>query len=340
MMTETSTNNRSAPRLGAEGPTIPEIQRRLAQTPSLLPQTELLALVAEHDVPVLLTGETGTGKTHLARLLHDCSPRRNEPFVTVACGALPPQLVESEFFGHVRGAFTGADRDRPGKIAAAGRGTLLLDEIDTLGLEQQAKLLRVLDSGEYEPVGGNETLHRACRIVVASNVDLAELVSWGEFRSDLFYRLHVMPFHLPPLRERVQDIAPLARSLAARFGSQFDKELLDISPEALSVLEEYPWPGNLRELDNVMRQAVLLSHGTVLLPRHLPEWVRKPVIIPMPFAVSSGTSLRSNRESVERGMIRRALADHGRSRARAAEELGISRVTLYKKMKKYGLART
>jgi len=188
-MTELSHSHGPAPRSSAAGFLTPLLQQRLAQTPSLLPCVERLALLAEHDIPILLTGETGTGKTSLARLLHDCSPRRNEPFVTVPCGALPPLLVESEFFGHRRGAFTGADRDREGKLAAAGRGTLLLDEIDTLGLEQQAKLLRVLDSGEYEPVGDNRTLRRSCRIAVASNVDLGELMRWGKFRSDLYFRL-------------------------------------------------------------------------------------------------------------------------------------------------------
>jgi transcriptional regulator with PAS, ATPase and Fis domain len=147
-----------------------------------------------------------------------------------------------------------------------------------------------------------------------------------------------MPFHVPALRERIQDVAPLARDLIARFAAPFGKELLDLSPEALAVLEAYSWPGNLRELDNVMRQAVLLSRGAVLLPRHLPEWVRKPVAVPRFPAVAAGTSLRCDREAAERGLIRRALADHGHSRVRAAEELGISRVTLYKKMKKYGLA--
>jgi transcriptional regulator with PAS, ATPase and Fis domain len=337
-MIETYNSRRPAPRTSADDPSILELQRRLSQTPSLLPQVELLAVVAEHDIPVLLTGESGTGKTHLARLLHDCSPRRDEPFVAVACGAVPPPLVESEFFGHVRGAFTGAERDRAGKLAAAGRGTLLLDEIDTLGMEQQAKLLRVLDTGEYEPVGGNETLRRTCRIVAASNADLRELVRWEEFRSDLYYRLDVISFHLPPLRERIQDIAPLARGLATRFAIQFGKDLPDLSPEALAVLEAYPWPGNLRELDNVIRQAMLLSRGAVLRPHHLPEWVRKRWGVPKLLAAAAGTSLRSDREAVERSLIRRALADHGQSRGRAAEELGISRVTLYKKMKKYGLA--
>jgi transcriptional regulator with PAS, ATPase and Fis domain len=284
-------NSRPAPHTSADGPPIPELRRRLAQSPSLLPQAELLALVAEHDVPVLLTGESCTGKTHLARLLHDCSPRRGEPFVAIPCGALPPPLVESEFFGHVRGAFTGADRDRPGKLAAAGRGTLLLDEIDTLGLEQQAKLLRVLDSGEYEPVGGNDTLRRACRVVAASNADLRQLVRWGEFRADLYYRLDVIALHLAPLRERVQDIAPLARDLVARYATHSGKDLPDLSPEALAALEAYPWPGNLRELENVIRQAVLLSRGPALLPRHLPEWVRKPAE-PWPGSPRAGPAIR------------------------------------------------
>jgi transcriptional regulator with PAS, ATPase and Fis domain len=322
----------------ADSPLISLLQQRLSQTPSLLPCIERLALLAEHDVPMLLTGETGTGKTSLARLLHDCSPRRDEPFVTVPCGALPSQLVESEFFGHQRGAFTGADRDREGKLTAAGRGTLLLDEIDTLSLEQQAKLLRVLDSGEYEPVGGNQTLRRTCRIAVASNADLGELVQWGQFRSDLFFRLHVLPFHLPPLRERAEDIEPLARGLVARYTAQLGKEPFDISPEAMAALEAYPWPGNIRELDNVMRQAVLLSRGTVLLSRHLPDWVRKGAVETDRTGTGARRPLGSEREAAEKGLIRRVLADHSQSRTRAARELGISRVTLYQKIKKYGLA--
>ncbi|MGH7173130.1 MAG: sigma-54 factor interaction domain-containing protein, partial [Gemmataceae bacterium] len=163
----------------------------LTQTPSLLPLVERLALAAAHEVTVLLTGETGTGKTHLARLVHDCSPRRGDPFLTVPCGAQPANLVESAFFGHAKGAFTSADRAKVGKFEIAGNGTILLDEIDTLALEQQASLLRVIETGEFEPVGSNETRHCTARIIVASNWDLEEAVSAGKFRQDLYYRLNV-----------------------------------------------------------------------------------------------------------------------------------------------------
>jgi transcriptional regulator with PAS, ATPase and Fis domain len=288
-----------------------------------------------------MTGETGTGKTHLAKLMHDCSPRKLNPFLAVPCGALTPNLVESAFFGHVRGAFTGADRTKIGKFEAAGQGTILLDEIDTLGLEQQAGLLRVIESGEYEPIGSNETKHCMARIIVASNWDLEDAVRQNKFRQDLYYRLNVMSFHLPPLRERVQDIAPLARGFAARFNTKFRKDLFDIGPAALDALESYSWPGNIRQLENFVQQAVLVSSGAELLHEHLPQQVRdyRPAgreVIP----AATPESLVHNREQLERNVIQRALANNGYSRARAASALGISRVTLYKKMKKYGLMRT
>jgi DNA-binding NtrC family response regulator len=312
-------------------------RRLLCQTPSLVLMGESLALAAQHDVTVLLTGETGTGKTYLARLIHEFSPRKDEGFLVVPCGALAPNLIESEFFGHVKGAFTGADRAKEGKFAAAGTGTLLLDEIDALPLEQQANLLRVLETGEFEPVGSNETCRCQARIIAASNWDLEKAIALGKFRQDLYYRLNVMTFHLPPLRERIRDIVPLVRSLAARFARKFGKDLFDISPEALEILERYAWPGNIRQLENVVQQAVLVSSGPVLgrddIPRTVQEYVNLNPVTPR----AASSSLIQNREARERTLIERALVASGYSRAHAADALGISRVTLYKKMRKYGM---
>jgi DNA-binding NtrC family response regulator len=324
------------PDMSAE-PVARGMRRRLRNmTPSLTPLADRLAMAAQHDVTVLLTGETGSGKTFLAHLLHEWSPRREHPFLAVPCGAQTPNLIESTFFGHVKGAFTGADRDRVGKFAAAGHGTLLLDEIDTLGLEQQAGLLRVIETGEYEPVGSNETRLCQARIIVASNLDLEEAVGRGLLRQDLYYRLNVISFHLPPLRERVEDIAPLVRGLTARFNVKFGKELFDVHPETLAALESYPWPGNIRQLENFVQQAVLMSSGPELLVEHLPQAVRDHHHRDSGPTEELG-ALALDRQSHERSVIQRTLASHGYSRSRTASALGISRVTLYKKMKKYGL---
>lgn len=315
-------------------------RRLLAQTPSLLSLTERVALAANHDVTVLLTGETGTGKTFIARLIHEHSPRHEHRFLTVPCGALSDNLVESEFFGHVKGAFTGADRPKVGKFAAVGEGTLLLDEIDTLSLEQQASLLRVIETGEFEPVGSIETQKCNGRLIVASNLDLEEAVQRGRFRPDLYFRLNVMSFHLPPLRERVQDISPLARGMAARFNRKFNKDLFDISPEAMAALESFSWPGNIRQLENTIQHAVLVSSGPELTVNHLPQALQDHAFHATVHSNGDGhavESLHRHRDLTERNVIQRALVSHGYSRSRAAESLGISRVTLYKKMKKYGL---
>jgi DNA-binding NtrC family response regulator len=314
-------------------------QRLQTQTPSLVGMAEPLALAASHDVTVLLTGETGTGKTYLARLIHEFSPRAERRMLVVPCGALVPALVESEFFGHVKGAFTGADQLKIGKFESVGDGTLLLDEIDALGLEQQAKLLRVLETGEFEPVGSNRTQKCAARVIAASNWDLEQAVASGRFRQDLYYRLHVMSLYLPPLRERVQDIGPLVRHLTDQFAAKFRKPLRDISPEGLAALEAFPWPGNIRQLENAVQQAVLLSNGPCLLLEHLPPPIRDyvPAPQPRPQTPPNDDSLLHSREQVERSVIQRALANCNYSRVRAASALGVSRVTLYKKMKKYGL---
>jgi two-component system response regulator HydG len=310
-------------------------RRLLSNTPSLFSLVEQINLTATHDVTALLTGETGTGKTFLARLMHDCSERRDCPFIVVPCGAQPSTLLESAFFGHSKGAFTGADRNKIGKFAAAGKGTILLDEIDTLGLEQQSSLLRVLETGEYEPVGSNETQVCEARIIVATNWDLQEAASNGRFRPDLFYRLNGLTFHLPPLRERIKDIPPLVRAMAAKFCTKFHKDLTSIHLQAMDALETYPWPGNIRQLENVMQQAVLESNGPELLLQHLPQPLRE--YMPVQEVTFREESLYHKREIVDRSVIQRALANYGNNRGRAAHSLGISRVTLYKKMKKYGL---
>src|SRR6266481_3253461 len=312
-------------------------ERLLQLTPSLASLAEPLALAASHDVIVLMTGETGTGKTYLARLIHECSTRREQRLLVIPCGALVANLVESELFGHVKGAFTGADRPKVGKFEAAGDGTVLLDEIETLGLEQQANLLRVIETGEYEPVGSNRTQICTARIIAASNCNLEEAVEQGRFRQDLYYRLNVMSFYLPPLRERVQDIGPLVRGMASKFAQKFGKELFAISPEAISALEAFPWPGNIRQLENVIQQAVLMSQGPELLWPHLPKLVQENAEAGHTTNGFLKDSLAQNRADVERSTIQRALMKHGYTRSHAASALGISRVTLYKKMKKYGL---
>src|SRR5207248_547186 len=189
-------------------------------------------------------------------------------------------LFESCFFGHIKGAFTSAHQTQRGKFAAAGKGTILLDEIDTLGLEQQASLLRVIETGEYEQVGGHATLRSEARIIAASNWDLEESIADGRFRQDLYYRINVLSFHLPPLRERVQDVAPLARSFAAHFAARFSKPLAGIAPDALAALEAFPWPGNIRQLENSIQQAVLVCRSSELTARYLPDAVRQTGFVP------------------------------------------------------------
>jgi DNA-binding NtrC family response regulator len=242
----------------------------LTHTPALRPLLEPLTRASCHDLTVLLTGETGTGKTYHARLIHEQSQRREHRLVIVPCGGLAPRLLAGELFGHVRGAIPVAYRDEPGKLAFAGPGTVLLDEVDALGPEEQVKLLHVLQTGEYQPVGGSATRCCQARILASSNRDLKAAVIEGRFREDLYCRLSEVVLHLPPLRDRPEDVAPLARSILASFCHWLGKDPLALSPEARAALEEFPWPGNVRQLHNVIRQAVLASPGPALLRRHLP----------------------------------------------------------------------
>jgi len=311
------------------------IARRLqTRTPCLVPVAERLAIAAKYDSNVLLTGETGTGKTFLAKLLHHQSPRSAKPFTAVPCGSIVSSLVESELFGHVQGAFTGAAQNRMGRFGCAGEGTILLDEVDALAFEQQTSLLRVVETGEYEPVGSSITHKAACRIIAASNRNLDEEVRGGRFRQDLYYRLNVMTIHVPPLRDRIFDIAPLVRSAAARYNTKFGKRLQSIAPEVISVCEAYAWPGNIRELENTIQQAVLVYDGPTLNVVDLPSSIQPQYsesAIPM-------TSISCGRDAFEKQAIVKALAQCNNHRSKTARNLGISRVTLYKKLKKFGLS--
>jgi DNA-binding NtrC family response regulator len=303
--------------------------------------------VAPRDTTVLLGGETGTGKTRLARLIHELSPRAAEPFLVINCGALSSSLIESEMFGHVRGAFTGADRDRTGKFAEVGRGTLFLDDIDCLPPALQVKLLRTVEERVFEPVGSNRPLSLQARLITASNRALDQEVAAGRFRADLYYRLNVVSFALPPLRDRPGVIPELSRTFAEEFARRDGYPAPDLSPEALDALTSYGWPGNVRELRNAIERAVALCGGSELHAADLPTAVRSTAVAtaepaPRPRAEAAtspgpATTLARSKEDAEATRIVQALDQHGNNRLRAAAELGISRMTLYKKLRKYNL---
>jgi len=314
------------------------------RTPELRQMLKRLEVAARHSVTILLIGETGSGKTHLANLIHSMSPRASEPFLHVACGALPGELIESELFGHVKGAFTSAHADKDGKFLAAGHGTILLDEIDVLTPDQQVKLLRVIEQGEFEPVGSNRTLKVKARIIAASNLQLQPLVEQGRFRPDLYYRLNTLSFIIPPLRKRLPDIEPLARYFVHYHAGQLGVDILDVEEDFIGHLLQYPWPGNVRELENAIRSAVIYSQQGRMtsdcLPTHIVAGNAGPANDPSVsgfFAVRRGESLENRMEVTEKEMIEQALVKNNFSRTNTARHLGISRVTLYNKMRKYGM---
>jgi DNA-binding NtrC family response regulator len=299
--------------------------------------------VAPQETTVLLTGETGTGKTHLARLIHELSPRRELPFLVVNCGALSSGLIESEMFGHVRGAFTGADRDRAGKFQEVGTGTLLLDEIDALPLALQAKLLRAVEERVFEPVGSNKSQPMKARLIAASNRALDQEAASGRFRSDLYYRLNVVGFTLPPLRHRRWTIGPLANHYVEEFSGKNGRPVRTLSSEVVRVLEGFAWPGNVRELRNVIERAVALCPSPEIQLDDLPAIIRPAEPSPEVSMAARATptaapaTLARTTEEAEIARITEVLVKHGNNRLRAALELGISRMTLYKKLHKYGL---
>ena len=322
-----------------------ESRRFETRSPELKRMLEDVMIAAGHDITILLVGETGSGKTYLSNLIHEASPRRNQPFIHVPCGALPRELIESELFGHVKGAFTSAHADKEGKFVAAREGTILLDEIDVLGPEQQVKLLRVIETGEFEPVGSNQTQRSRARLVVASNLDLHPLVEQGKFRPDLYYRLSMLQFVIPPLRKRKADIIPMAKRFTHQFQEKHGIRIHRIEDAVLDALVRYPWPGNVRELEHVIQRAVIYCRNGVLTPQQLPPHILSgdagPTNDP---SVDLGQSPRPDDGTLgqqvavnERDIIEQTLLRNNFSRTKSAKELGISRVTLYNKMKKYDM---
>jgi two-component system response regulator PilR (NtrC family) len=292
---------------------------------------------------VLITGESGTGKELIARAVHFNSPRKDRPFVAVNCGALTESLLESELFGHVRGAFTGADANKKGLVEIADKGTIFLDEIGEMSAPMQVKLLRVLQDRKYRRVGGTEETEANIRIITATNKDLARLVADSQFREDLYYRINVIPVHLPALRERQEDVPLLAEHFAAKYAEQLGKTITGISPEAMQCLQAYGWPGNIRELENALERAVALERTALILPESLPDLVRNGgTDTPATQSGSEklpgdGFDLEQHIREIEREYIAEALRRANGVKVRAAELLGMSFRSLRYLMKKYDL---
>jgi sigma-54 specific flagellar transcriptional regulator A len=301
--------------------------------------------IARANCTVLVTGESGTGKEMLVAAIHDASSRAKGPLVTLNCGAIPENLLESELFGHAKGAFTGAHATRQGRVAAAEGGTLFLDEIGEMPLALQVKLLRLLQQREYSPVGDSKTYRCDIRVVAATNRDLEAEVRAGRFREDLYYRLNVIPVHIPPLRERRDDIAALVMHFFQRMREDLGREDLDgFSVEAMTLLETYSWPGNIRELQNVVERAVLLAIGPEVSAQDLPVTVRArdvrngsasglPAELP-----AMGLDLKAVVDEYESNLIRQALARTGGNKNRAAQLLGLNRTTLVEMVKRKRIA--
>jgi DNA-binding NtrC family response regulator len=314
----------------------------IGRSPAMERIFRLIENLEHSEATILLTGESGTGKEIVAHAIHARSPRRGGPFVAVNCGALPGDLLESELFGHVRGAFTGAVRDRAGRFELAAGGTLFLDEVGDLPLHLQVKLLRVLQERTFERVGESRPRTSDARIVAATNVDLRRAAQEGRFREDLYYRLRVVPIEIPPLRDRRVDIEPLASFLLARVGARQGRALR-FSPDVLRLLLEHPWPGNVRELENSLEYAVAVCKGQTILPEDLPGEVGAgpgPAVAAVSAPLAPGRpapSRRAEADAIDSARIRRALeASHWR-RHEAAQILGVSRTTLWRRMRELGL---
>lgn len=311
----------------------------LGRSPAIQEVFSLLDRVIPTEGRVLLQGESGTGKERIAKVIHHEGPRKNRPFIAVDCGALPPNLLESELFGHVKGSFTGADRDRRGLFEEANGGTLFLDEIANTTLETQSKLLRVLQEGEVRPIGSNQSRKVDVRIIAAASIDLDQKIKKGEFRADLFFRLNVVPIKLPSLRERVEDIPMLAAHFLKRFSEKHNKQLQHIAAETIKIFENYSWPGNVRELENTIERAVILARptDTTMKPEHLPfelsfsDMQQKPSELPL-----TG-NLEALLANYEREILKNMLNKHKWNQTAAAKELNISERTMRYKIQRLAL---
>jgi transcriptional regulator with GAF, ATPase, and Fis domain len=331
ILKEELAQRRGAPQIVGEDPQLKQVSLALHRA-------------AATDTTVLLEGESGTGKELFARALHALSPRADGPFVAINCAAIPETLLETELFGHEKGAFTGASARKPGKFELAHRGTLFLDEIGELPLSLQPKILRALEEKQFERVGGTLPLKVDVRVVAATNRHLKAAVAARQYREDLFFRLSVFPIVIPPLRERARDIITLARYFIDRFCRELNKRPLGLSPSAEHELLAYPWPGNVRELQNCIERAAILTEGDTIHPRHLNLSFRAPAVeedvSPWSQIDLSGTMAEASRRvigEVERRKIERALNEAAGNRNRAAEMLQISYKMLVSKLKDYGL---
>ncbi len=329
----------------------PEEQGRydiIGRSKQMMEIYDLISKVADSPSTVLITGESGTGKELIARALHQNSSRRDKPYIPINCAAIPRDLMESELFGHQKGAFTSANATKVGRFELAHRGTLFLDEIGEIPIEMQVKLLRALQYGEFERVGGVQTIKVDVRLIVATNRNLQEMIKEGTFREDLYYRLNVIPIKLPPLSERRSDIPLLVNHFLKKFNKRLNKSIEEVTPEALAALQEYNWPGNIRELENVIERTVLLTSGSRITLQDLPSELLQhnkgsstsvyiPPAIDYDMSIPLPTLWRQQKERLEREMITRALEQTVGNVTKAAGKLGISRKSMQKKMKELGL---
>jgi DNA-binding NtrC family response regulator len=303
----------------------------LTQDPALSETLALARRAADSKATILIQAESGTGKELLARLIHQASPRRSGPFVAINCAAIPETLLESELFGHEKGAFTGAHAQRKGRIETAEGGTLFLDELGEIPLMVQVKLLRFLQERKIERVGGRGEIEVDTRVLAATNVDLTKAMAAGTFREDLYYRLAVVRIDLPALRDRQDDVLLLAQTFLKVYGEQCGKTGLSFSPQAIRAIQRHPWPGNVRELQNRVRRAIIMCGGKRLNPDDLE--------LSAAGEESGGVTLRAARDELERGMVERALRKHGGKVSAAAAELDVSRPTFYELMDRLGIKR-